>query len=284
MYQEQAGDGDAVGVTPATPDETRAELLDRSRRTFAPIAKLFVQNPDRDADNRSGPLSVFVRNDDFRGLRAFLFLHAITSSGSYGWSTTLPLAVWARAFGATETADPRSASNVATKILTRLEERRLIERRRSGHQRKITVTLLRPDGSGDAYTRPVGAGEDDRFIRLSNRYWADGWHSRLDLPATAMSLVALQERPGFVLAAERVPEWYGWSPDTVQRGFATLEGLGVIKVTKQTVKAPLTAAGITTRNVYTLTDVLKPPRRGKRPPVQANDQPESGEPTDGDQP
>ena len=56
-------------------------------------------------------------------------------------------------------------------------------------QRKIRVTLLREDGSGNAYTRP-GKGNTDRFLRLSHRFWLDGWYERLDLPATAMLLVA----------------------------------------------------------------------------------------------
>ncbi len=237
----------------ATESETRQYLLDRSKRDAAPILKAFVQNPDKKLASREGPLSVFVRHGDLRGLKAFLFLHAIISSGEgdNGWSTTLPLSVWARAFDTTKAAEHRSASTAATKLLTRLEDRKLIERDRVGRARKITVTLLRPDGTGAVYTRP-GKDNADRFLKLSNAFWTDGWHERLDLPATAMLLVALHEKPGFELVTERVPDWYGWSADTAERGLKTLHDLGLIEVHKRLKKAPLAPTGATLRNVYTL--------------------------------
>jgi hypothetical protein len=238
---------------PATAEETRNFLLGRSGRDSAPILKSFVQNPDRKLQCRAAPLSAFVRNGDIRGLRALLFVHAIISSGDAenGWSTTLPLSVWARAFGTTATADVRSATTAATKILGRLEDRGLIERSRVGRARKVTVTLLRPDGSGKPYTRP-GRGNSDRFLKLSNVYWTDGWADRLDLPATAMLLVALHEKDGFELATEWVPRWYGWSADTAERGIATLRDLGLLSVDRRVRKAPLSPTGATVRNVYTL--------------------------------
>jgi hypothetical protein len=238
---------------PATAAETRAYLLDRSKRSSAPLLKAFVQNPDRTLECRAAPLSIFVRNGDLRGLRSLLFVHAIISSGEgeNGWSTTLPLSVWARALGTTASADLRSAASAATKILSRLEARRLIQRSRVGRARKVTVTLLRPDGSGDPYTRP-GRGNSDRFLKLSHRYWADGWAERLDLPATAMLLVALHEKDGFELASEWVPRWYGWSADTAERGLGTLRDLELLRVEKRVRKAPLSPTGATVRNVYSL--------------------------------
>ncbi len=68
-----------------------------------------------------------------------------SGAGRSGWSTTLPLAVWARVFDTTRTADRMSASSAATKILSRLEERKVIARQRSGRARNVTVTLLRPN-------------------------------------------------------------------------------------------------------------------------------------------
>lgn len=237
----------------ATEVETRAYLLERSKREYAPILKDFVQSPDKKLANRAGPLSEFVRNGDLRALRGFLFLHAIISSGDgdNGWSTTLALGVWARAFDTTTAAEPRSASTAATKMLGRLEDRRLIERDRVGRARKITVTLLRPDGQGKTYTRP-GKDNEDRFLKLGNAFWTDGWYKKLDLPATAMLLVALHEKPGFELVTERVPDWYGWSADTAERGLRSLEDLGLIKVDKRLKKTPLSPTGATQVNVYTL--------------------------------
>jgi hypothetical protein len=236
----------------ATEDETRAALLTRSKREFAPINKLFVQAA-RSSPCRHGPLAEFVHNRDLRGLRAYLLLLGITSSGEGqdGWSTTLPVGVWARAFDTTRAATPASAATAVSKVLTRLEQRRLIDRKRRGRERKIRVTLLREDGSGNAYTRP-GKGNSDRFLRLSHRFWLDGWYERLDLPATAMLLVALHEKHNFELPSERVPEWYGWSADTAERGLATLEEVGLLTHTTRLKKAPLSPTGQTKVNRYLL--------------------------------
>lgn len=245
---------------PADEHETRAYLIERSNRPFAPILKAFVQNPDRKLKDRSAPLALFVRNGDLRGLRALLFLHAIISSGDgdNGWSTTLPLATWARAFDTTTGADRRSASTAATKVLTRLTSRKLIRRARAGRARQVTVTLLRPDGSGAEYTRPDGTS--DRFLKLDNRFWTERWYQRLDLPATAMLLVALHEKPIFELPTEHMPEWYGFSADTAERGLKRLRDLDLIKVHTRTKKAPLAPTGATQVNVYTLAPPFTPGR------------------------
>jgi hypothetical protein len=238
--------------SPATEDETRAVLLDRSRRGFAPVNKLFVQAAPGSA-SRHGPLATFVHNRDLRGLHAYLLLLGITSSGDSqdGWSTTLPIGVWARAFDTTRDATPASAASAVSKILTRLEQRNLITRQRHGRERKIRVTLLREDGTGQPYTRP-GKGNTDRFLRLPHAFWRDGWHERLDLSATAMLLVALHAKNNFELPAERVPGWYGWSGDTAERGLATLEQAGLLTHTTRLKKAPLSPTGLTKVNRYLL--------------------------------
>ena len=236
----------------ATEDETRTALLARSKRDFAPINKLFVQAAPG-STCRHGPLATFVRNGDLRGLHAYLLLLGITSSGDSedGWSTTLPIGVWARAFGTTRDATPASAATAVSKVLARLEQRHLVVRERRGRERKIRVTLLREDGSGQAYTRP-GKGNPDRFLRLQHSFWRDGWYDRLDLPATAMLLVALHEKHNFELPTERVPVWYGWSADTAERGLATLEQLELLTHTTRLKKAPLSPTGLTKVNRYLL--------------------------------
>ncbi len=239
--------------SPASEDETRSALLDRSKRDFAPVNKLFVQAAPGSA-SRPGPLATFVRNRDPRGLHAYLLLLGITSSGDSpdGWSTTLPIGVWARAFGTTrDTSTSASATSAVSKILTRLEQRSLVTRQRHGRARKIRVTLLREDGTGQPYTRP-GKGNTDRFLRLPHAFWRDGWHEQLDLPATAMLLVALHEKNNFELPTERIPEWYGWSADTAERGLATLEQLGLLTHTTRLKKAPLSPTGLTKVNRYLL--------------------------------
>lgn len=245
----------APAEAPATPHDTRLALLARSKRDFAPIPKMFVQDPDRNKKDRSAPLAKFVNNGDLRGLQALLLLHAFISSGDGedGWSTTLPIQVFARAFGITPgTASSAVASSGATKVLTRLEQKQLIARRRSGRERKVTVTLLRPDGSGGPYVRP-----ERNYFKLPNAYWVKDWYRILDLPATAMLLVALHEKPGFELPTERMKAWYGWSPDTAQRGFRTLQEKGVLSISTRLRTEPLSPSGLTKVNVYRLLPPFK---------------------------
>lgn len=103
LTAESHGSVTAEDEAAATEHETREFLLARAGRDAAPILKDFVQDPDRAKTYRAGPLSLFVKHGDPRALRALLFLHAIISSdeGDNGWSTTLPLSVWARVFDTT---------------------------------------------------------------------------------------------------------------------------------------------------------------------------------------
>src|SRR5687767_802468 len=122
----------------ATLAETRGALLKRSKRSAAPIRKIFVQRPKGEAV-RHGVLRTFVNNGDYRGLKAYLFLVAINSNGDdpdVGWSTTLPLSIWARAFDTIEEV-PSSATTAVTKTLTRLVDRQLIKRDRAGRARQV---------------------------------------------------------------------------------------------------------------------------------------------------
>lgn len=268
MNQQHEQGENVVDEAPATESETRAHLLERSGRAFAPIAGAFVQNPDVKAianglPDRGGPLASFVHNGDLRGLRSLLFLHAIISSGDgdNGWSTTLPLSVWARVFDTTTTADTRSAASAATRILTRLEDRKLITRTRTGRARTVTVTLRHPDGSGADYTRPDG--KTIRFLKLSNDFWLDGWFDKLDLSATAMLLVCLNQKPDFTLPTEKMQPWYGFSADTAERGLKKLEDVGLLLVSSQLKKAPLAPNGVTRMNVYHLKKTLAAPTTTK---------------------
>ncbi|WP_404388833.1 hypothetical protein [Humibacillus xanthopallidus] len=260
---------------PATAQDTRFFLIERSGRSFVPIAKVFVQNPNRRLKRRHGPLAEFVNNGDKRGLLAFLFVNTIISSGARedGWTTSLDIKLWARALGTVETAGEASASNAATKILSRLVKRDLIERTRRGRERLVAVTLLRPDGSGAPYTRPTGRDDSERFLRLSHRFWLDEWDKKLSLPAIAMLLVALCEPPHFKLATEHVPDWYGWSADTAERGLKELADKKVLQVDPETYTNPLAPTGLSTRNRYTLLEPFDPdsieasrpaPRRPRR--------------------
>ncbi|MGH8900114.1 MAG: hypothetical protein ACRDYA_00135 [Egibacteraceae bacterium] len=104
-----------------------------------------------------------------------------------------------------------------SKIWTRLEGRKLIERGKR-HGRTASIVLKREDGSGEDYTRPTGRG-GDTFFKLPHAFWLDGWHEKLDLPATAMLLIALSRLDGFSLPYEKAKDWYGVSRDSAKDGF-----------------------------------------------------------------
>lgn len=261
-------DDDELGQPVATVAETRTAILVRAKRTFTPLRRTFVQTPRSLADNKQdlrGPLAWFVTTKNHRALQAYLLALGATSNGDgpEGWSTTHPIKVWARAFGTTEAAEPASASNAVTKIFAKLEERGLIMRGRRGRERKIRVTLLHEDGSGHAYTRPDGKTLPDRFLKLPNIYWTDGWCDKLALPALGMLLVALSEKHGFELPAEKVPAWYGWSADTAERGLAELESHGLLGKGRYRRSEPLSPTGYSIVNKY----YLQPPF-GSPPPDQ----------------
>lgn len=246
----------AAALVAASEAETRNALLQRSGRTATPVLGQFVQAPPGSSP-RHGPLAEFVRGRDLRGLQAYLLLLGLISSGQSeeGWSATLPIPTWARALGITQTATAASASTAVSKVFGRLVQRKLIEKSRHGRERQIRVTLLREDGSGQPYNRPLGEA-GNKFFRLSHVYWTDGWHEQLDLPATAMLLVALHAKPDFQLATEHMPKWYGWSADTAERGLGTLVDLGLLTKKTQWVKAPLSPIGASKVNEYRLTDVF----------------------------
>ncbi|MFI5534538.1 hypothetical protein ACIA8O_38985 [Kitasatospora sp. NPDC051853] len=246
----------------ATPAETREALLERAKRDFAPIRRAFVQKKRGEAD-RSGPLAEFVTNGDLRGLRAYLVIIAATSAETAeGWSTSHSGGVWARAFGTTENATPASARTAVTKVFQRLRERNLITYERVAGSWDIQVTLLREDGSGQPYTRP-GNQNRDAYLKIPFELWRTGLFDELSLPALAMLLTASCEPAFFELPTERMKEWYGWSPDTAERGFRELAKTGVIQVYKTYITAPLSPTGTAEVNRYMLLDpfIARPVRK-----------------------
>jgi hypothetical protein len=255
--------------SPANEAETRKALLERTGRDFTPILKDFVQKPRGNGESRQGPLAEFIRGRDPRALQAFLLIISVNSSGEgkHGWSTTLPIKVWARAFGTTQNATLASAATAASKVLTRLSNRNLITREKAGQSRQVRVTLLREDGSGQPYTRPA-SGNNDRFLKLPHAYWTDGWNDKLDLPATAMLLLALHEKPGFELPTEKMSEWYGWSADTAERGFRTLYDHGILDVHTRMKKAPLSPTGLSKVNLYRLRPPFAETQQPKPPTLE----------------
>lgn len=228
----------------ATPDETIQALLHRAARRSAavPISKMFLQQGSG-RFRIPGPLAELVRRRDERALDLLLLAHATATADPY--DITEAAAVWARTL---DLGSSESSLTAVSKAFRRLSERQLVARTRVG--RRLQVTLLEPDGSGAPYRHPSSTSAG--YLKLSFDYWVEGWHRRLGLPGKAFLLIALSLADAFPLPAERGPEWYGISADTIERGVADLEAHGLLQVDRVSKVAPLAPEGYTIENRYTL--------------------------------
>ncbi|GGW17623.1 hypothetical protein [Streptomyces globisporus] len=245
----------------ATGRDTRAAILTRAIRANVPLRKTFVQ-ANKGADSRPGPLKDFVTGRDLRGLRAYLMIVAACSNGEKGWTTEHDSAVWARLMDVDKTATPQSARTGAWRALCRLADRKLIECSRSGTM--IKVTLLREDGTGKAYDRPKGDTEENRFLQIPTTFWTQGRDEKLSLPGLALFLVVAREKHWATFPAEWAPQWYGWSPDTHERGLKQLVELEYVQARAFKKKAPLAPLGFTIAQQYQralITRPRKPPKK-----------------------
>ena len=234
---------------PVTSDATIAEMIKRSgRRTGGvPIRRTFLQGGPQQAPE-PGPLAGFVTAHDERALDLYLLVLAIASHEP--WRAELAGRVWGRALGLGE---DKSALATVSKTFRRLEERSLIERSRTG--RRLSVALLREDGSGAAYEAP---NKPERWFRLPFAYWDPQlrWYERLSLPAKAVLLVSASLRSPFYLPYDKSKAWYGISSDSAAKGLTELTRVGLLTARSEQKVAPLSPEGYTTTRYYTLTPGL----------------------------
>ncbi|MFC5667637.1 hypothetical protein ACFP3U_32300 [Kitasatospora misakiensis] len=248
--------------------ETRTALLERAKRKAAPYRKTFVQ-AHRGGESRHGPLKRFVTNGNLRALKAYLItVAACSSENEDGWTTTLDSMVWARLFDTTLTTTDQSARTAAWRTLQQLQAMNLIRCTRPRGSTKISVTLLREDGSGAEYTRPNGKAEADRFLQIPITFWTKGYDAQLDLPGLALLLAIAREKPWSPFPAERAPEWYGWSADTQLRGLQKLLSLNLVERREAYLKAPLSPTGSTLVYQYRLAASMRI-RKQKATPAPA---------------
>jgi hypothetical protein len=152
-----------------------------------------------------------------------------------------------------------------SRIWSWLEREKLISRARAGRAAK--VTLLYDDGLGQPYEHPYD--RDDHYFQLPYSFWGDGWHNKLDLAELAVLLVAMSfPKKRFELRQERVPDWYGISTSTWQKGVQGLVRHDVLLRSHDEREAPLAPDGFTIINVYELTGPFslakRRPRKRKR--------------------
>ncbi len=238
---------------PATSFETRQAITESSGRGAFPIRRSFLQEK-KGRKTIPGPMARLVETSDRSGL--LLYSLAVTKASSAPWDIALPASVWARALDLPNPTSATTRSRIS-KTWTRLVNLNLLLRSRRANT--AVLTLLKEDGSGKEYTHP-GVGRSEPYIQIPHALWLDGpddgtyWFEALKLPALAFLYIARCYKLGqnFGLAAERVPDYYGISADTFQRGARQLRNLGLVEVTSKTTKAPLAPLGVTVENRYRL--------------------------------
>jgi hypothetical protein len=171
--------------------------------------------------------------------------------------------LWARALGLVRPdlleATDRNAGAQVSKVWSRLEERALIRRERSGRWARIFA--LDESGSGAPYVAP-----ELRYSRLPYAYWTtdDHWYLNLRIAAKAVLLVAIQQRPEFEMPEELVAKRYGISRDTWRTGAAELDEHGLLRVTRTTETDWLSANARRGRTKYRLTGAFERSERKEK--------------------
>lgn len=223
------------------------ELLTRSGRDFVPVRRAFAQ--DRARGGGPGPLAAFVGGRRRRALDLYLLLRALASKEP--WDAELPGVVWARLLGLSR----QTSSSVVSRQWDWLEQQRLIEQRKVGRERRLTV--LREDGTGRRYQHPGKAADghaaEGDYFRLPHLYWDASMQDWSDLPTKAVLIIALSLSDDFLLPLDRGPQWYGVSKDTLRTGLRGLTTRGFLRTRSFRKPAPLTAAGFTLERRHTLT-------------------------------
>ncbi|XBH22118.1 hypothetical protein V5R04_02490 [Jonesiaceae bacterium BS-20] len=234
----------------ATPQETRQEMLRLSARGYVQIRQILVQLPDREKE-RSSVISPIVSQRKHRALILYLLLLTC-----WPWlaERKLPLQseVWIRALstdrGLTWTGPTLS------RAWQDLEMLGLVTRERE--ERLLRVKPRREDGC-EEYDPP--AGRRDRwntYFIIPDRFWTDELFATLSLPALVMLLVVAKETNKNAecwLTYDNCEEWYGLKSQTVRKGVKELEEKELLHRRPESVVAPLSPTGMTTRMWYSLT-------------------------------
>jgi len=241
---------------PATPQDTRKELLQFTARHYTQIRHVFVQLPDRDKP-RPSMVGHMVHERKHRALILYLLLLTI-----WPWlkerRDPFEAAIWLRALDSSDVPDSPSGTTWSSSTLSRawtdLGDMGLVTTKRES--RLVRVTPRREDG-GDDYTTP--GGRKDRwnvYFTLPEEFWLEGWFAKLSLPALAMLLTIAKEtsnQPETRLPYESAPEWYGISPKSAQKGLKELDEHNLLHIRIETKKSALSPTGKTVRFWYSLT-------------------------------
>lgn len=224
-----------VDETALSPLEEREALLADTRRSFAKVRKVGIQR-ERSSDIRASMMAKLVN----AGVALDLWLLVLALEPVLSDNDPLPIELWARLVGSSESAVARALST--------LERLQLIVRRPAG--RHVVIRPLHEDGSGNEYFRPGSMpGEPGPgFFTIPHLYWNGGYADRLNVPGKMALLIGLAETtqsPSFDVATTRADEWYGISERTLERGYRELSQQDLLLTHRQRVRAKRSATGVT---------------------------------------
>lgn len=224
-----------------------SSMLGKTARGGVPIRRAFIQHKEKTDGSRGAALGELVRTRDESALDAYLLIHAMASS-STPYRTWFPSATWAQITGLDSNASAETAKARWSKIATKLERLGLIRRERSGN--RMNYWLLNESGNGDVYLRPKVLKHGSWFS-VPHLYWTEGHDQRLTLPEKAMLLITLDQADDRALPYHRVPEWYGISKKTAERGLTGLLDGNYLTMRSERVVAPRSQTGWTEIRRYT---------------------------------
>lgn len=226
---------DILDEAAPSPLEERTNLLGDTNRAYAKMRKVGIQQA-RASATRPAMLPKLVN----AGAALELWLLILALEPVLAESDPLPIELWARLIGSSESAVARGLST--------LERLRLIVRRPSG--RRVYIRPLMEDGSGADYIRPgslQGEGGPG-FFTIPHLYWDNGYADRLKIPGKMALLIGLSETtkdPTWDVPTTRADEWYGISERTLERGYTELSKENLLLVHRQQVRAKRSATGVT---------------------------------------
>lgn len=231
---------DIVDEDPHTTATLREFYLKKAKRGFGSVRHVFVQKQQGEG-NRASTLAQFVNNRQHTALDLYLLLLALEPVVV---ESPISLQTWAMLLG------PKTSTATTANAFKVLQEWGLVHREKGKSLYRVRPLL--EDLSGDPYTRPDGSNDFKQwYFSIPEEYWTIGHSETLSLPGKAMMLVLLagtSKETSQNVAAQRVPDWYGFSERTAERGYRELRSAKLIQERETYERDPNTP--IKTRRVY----------------------------------
>lgn len=230
-------------------DDMVVRMLDTARRVDGiPVRRSFVQYGPQDSPI-PGPAHEMLRAHDENAFDLFLLHRAQASMEP--WDVVRHGKIWATSLGLPTPND--DGATAVSRTWGRLAKKyQLVEKERAG--RLLKVTSLDEAGTGKPYTYPRGGTGRGRYFKVPEAFWRDEerWYRTLTLRAKVMLMISLSLKPDFALPIEQVPNWYGVSANSAQRGLNELRDHGILKDRKERRDSWNGPDGYVLENRYTL--------------------------------